>query len=71
MTDKNKVGPIIQKLRNEKKWSQKKLAEMFLKQKDSTVISRWERDIVQPSATARKELAIIFKASVKKIFPEN
>jgi transcriptional regulator with XRE-family HTH domain len=65
----DKIGAKIKLLRQQKQWTQRQLAEKFGLGKAATEISRWERDVVQPSAAARKQMAAIFKVSVKFFYP--
>ena len=64
----NKIGAKIKCLRQQKQWTQRELAGKFQIGKDPTEISRWERDVVQPSAEARKQMSAIFKVSIKFLY---
>ena len=65
----DKIGAKIKLLRQQKQWTQRQLAEKFGLGKDATEISRWDRDVVQPSAAARKQMSAIFKVSIKFFYP--
>ena len=69
MSSIDKIGAKIKSLRQQKQWTQRQLAEKFGLGKDATEISRWERDVVQPSAEARKQMSAIFKVSIKFFYP--
>ncbi|WP_141433704.1 helix-turn-helix transcriptional regulator [Bacillus sp. 03113] len=57
----------IRELRLQSGLTQHQLGQLFKDQKDITVISRWERNVVQPSTVNLLELARIFKVSPNDI----
>lgn len=63
--DCNKVGNLIFKLRNEKKMTQKQLADI-MNISDKT-ISKWERGLGCPDVSLLRELSQIFNVHIEKI----
>lgn len=59
------IGNKIRELRDLRGWTQLQLGNKFQPPKDSTLISRWERGKVTPSAENIAELAKIFNVSTE------
>lgn len=61
-----KIGEKLKSLRNEKKMTQKDLAEQL--NVSAQAVSRWENDDVEPSLETLGQLATIFNVSVDELF---
>ncbi len=61
-----KIGDKLKTLRNEKKMTQKELAEKL--NVSAQAVSRWENDEVEPSLETLGQLATIFEISVDELF---
>ncbi len=55
-------GMILQKLRKERGWTQKQLAKMI--NKESSIISRYEKNLQSPTFDTVRSLAAIFNVSL-------
>lgn len=61
-----KIGEKLKSLRNEKRMTQKDLAERL--NVSAQAVSRWENDDVEPSLETLGQLATIFEVSVDELF---
>lgn len=61
-----RIGEKLKSLRNEKKMTQKDLAEQL--NVSAQAVSRWENDDVEPSLETLGQLATIFNVSVDELF---
>ncbi len=55
-------GMILQRLRKERGWTQKQLADMI--NKESSIISRYEKNLQSPTFDTVRSLAAIFNVSM-------
>ena len=66
MDDKNRIGDFLAKLRNEKGYTQQKLADKI--HVTNKAISNWENGRSNPDLDMMKELAKIFDVTVDELY---